>query len=93
MKHVRYIVHAALALLLVACASSGTDFRIEDAQKVKIGMTEAEVVQIMGSKPSDVQATAGSELWRWIHVATPDGSPSKSFAVKFVGGKVVWMQR
>lgn len=88
------LVAVMAVFVATACASRGPNFRMEDAQRVKIGMTQNEVVQILGSKPSDVHVTAGSELWMWIHVVvTAVGSESKSFAVKFVDGKAVWIQR
>ena len=94
MKHARQSIQAVFLVLAIACASPESNFRMEDAQQVKIGMTQDEVLHLMGGKPSHTSVIAGAEMWTWNYVAaTPEGSKSKSFAVRFLGGKVSWIQR
>jgi len=87
-------VSLMLALLLAACATVGRDFSFEDAQRIKLGMTEAQVVQIMG-KPTNKSIDGTGELWMWIYVTSTIGSPpnSKSFAVKIKNGEVIYIQQ
>jgi len=81
--------------LLTGCATTrGHDFQLDDARRVEIGMTKAQVVEIMGSDPSDFHEDAAGELWMWNRVVVTLGSnTSKSFAVKFKDGHAVWVQR
>ncbi len=84
----------ALLFSLPACATHGSDFRMEDARRVSLGMTQSEVIEIIGSKPSDVHEDATGELWMWNRVVvTVFSNQSKSFAVKFKDGKAVWINR
>lgn len=83
-----------LATVLWGCATHGANFRLEDARRVELGMTKTQVVDIMGSEPSDVHEDMTGELWMWNRVVvTIVSSESKSFAVKFKDGKVVWINR
>lgn len=77
-----------------ACASTGRDFSFDDARRIKIGMTEAEVLEIMGP-PTNKSIDLSGELWMWIYVTSTLGSPpnSKSFAVKLENAKVVHIQQ
>lgn len=79
-------VHCAiLLLLLTACA--GTPFRWEDAAKVQNGMTEAEVIAILGNPYSRSQSGNRSTLvWSF---ATGFGGGGKAVAYSFVNGRVV----
>jgi len=57
-------------------------------------MTKAQVVEILGSEPSDTHIDASGELWMWNRVVvTLASNRSKSFAAKFQNGRVVWIQR
>jgi len=40
---------------------------MDDARKVKVGMTKAEVTTIMGN-PNVVKSQAGEEVWVWSYV-------------------------
>ncbi len=87
------LVTAVLALsTLSSCVSSrGPNFQMEDARRVEIGMTKAQVVATLGFEPSSVHEDAAGELWIWTHV-TPSLS-SKSFSVKFKDDKTVFINR
>ena len=71
-------------MILVACGS-GTPFSWEDTAKVKPGMTEAEVIAIMG-KPFS-RSESGSESTLIWNYASQDGS--KAVALKFKNGRLV----
>lgn len=80
----RYIGVVLFALVLAACA--GTPFRFDDARQVKVGMTEAEVTQIMG-RPYMVTSKGDAQIWVWSHAnGMTGGSQSISFIMK--DGKV-----
>ena len=83
-----------LVLLLGACTTVGRDFSFEDAKRIELGMTEAEVLQIMG-KPTNKHIDGIGELWMWVYVKSIVGSPpnSKSFAVKLKKGEVIYIQQ
>lgn len=51
-----------LAATMVGCA--GTRFSFEDARRVKVGMTETEVVDIMG-RPYSVNSRGDVQVWIW----------------------------
>jgi len=88
------LLAATLTMGAVGCATHGRDFRMEDARRVEIGMTKAEVVEILGTEPSDYHEDATGELWMWNRVVVTLGPiTSKSFAVKFKDGRAVWIQR
>ncbi|KJH75328.1 outer membrane protein assembly factor BamE domain-containing protein [Pseudomonas sp. ES3-33] len=73
----------AAALLLAACA--GTPFTFGQANKVKIGMTEDQVYEIMGN-PYSVVSKPDSQMWVWSHATAFGGAKSVSF--EFKDGKV-----
>ncbi|QDU66232.1 hypothetical protein [Engelhardtia mirabilis] len=84
-----------LCACVLGCISvRGPQFDLEDAKRVELGMTKAEVVEILGSEPSDTAIDATGELWMWIRVVvTPTSSSAKSFSVKFQGDRVVFINR
>lgn len=77
------IVAAFSAALLVACA--GTYFEWDNARKLKTGMTQAEVTELMG-RPYSVTSVPGKSIWVWSW-ATGFGD-TKAMSVTFVGGKL-----
>lgn len=72
-----------LALMLCACA--GTNFDWEDAERIKPGMTEAEVVSILGSPYSRAQEGRVTVL-TWSYADAFGGGRAVSF--RLVDGKV-----
>jgi outer membrane protein assembly factor BamE (lipoprotein component of BamABCDE complex) len=57
-----------LPILLSACSSLGEEFPLEPANRVRNGMTRAEVVAIMGSQPSPVEGGDHGRL-TWVHAS------------------------
>nr|WP_286948254.1 outer membrane protein assembly factor BamE [Pseudomonas sp. UBA6718] len=82
-------MHKAIAagLLMFAIAGcAGTNFSYDNARRVKVGMTEAEVTQLMG-QPYSVVSTPGGQMWVWSHANGFSGS-SRSISFKFDQGRV-----
>ena len=91
MKIPLQLVAASLLIVVAAaCVSRGRNFSLDDARRVELGMTEAEVTAIMG-EPTNTSIDLTGELWMWIYV--DPGLNSKSFAVKVKDGKVIHIQR
>jgi hypothetical protein len=58
-----YLVLLA-ALALPACSSIGTDFELANAERVRNGMSREQVIEVMGSEPSDVEGSdRGTLIW------------------------------
>ena len=64
------LIFLMAALLLSACA--GTAFKWDDVQRVEVGMTQQEVISMIG-KPNLVMAQGDSTILAWSH-ATAFGS-------------------
>lgn len=77
------IVAVSLALLM-GCA--GTNFSYDKARQVKVGMTEAELVALMG-RPYSVMSRDGSQLWVWSHANGFSGS-SRAISFELRDGRV-----
>lgn len=75
----RFGLIIAAALLLVACA--GTPFTFGDAAKVRVGMTEQQVTNLMGP-PYSVVSKGESQMWIWSHATAFGGAKSVSFEMK-----------
>jgi outer membrane protein assembly factor BamE (lipoprotein component of BamABCDE complex) len=60
----RNIAIAALCAVLAGCA--GTPFDWSQAKQIRVGMTEAEIVALMG-KPYLVKTQGDNQLWVWSY--------------------------
>ena len=69
----------ALSLCLVACA--GTKFSFDDARRVQVGMTEAQLQEILGA-PTAVVAKGDQVVWVWSYADAFTGAKSVSFVLK-----------
>lgn len=81
----RALIAATALAVLVGCA--GTNFSYDKARQVEIGMTEAELVGLMGS-PYSVTSRPGSQLWIWSHANGLSGS-SRAVSFELRDGRVV----
>lgn len=78
----------ALALALAGCANAGTAFEWKNAKQVAIGMTEAEVVGLMG-KPTSVVTRGDLQMWSWVYVqGSIFGSKSQTVTFPLKDGRV-----
>lgn len=75
-----FVVMAALA----GCA--GTNFSYDQARRVQLGMTEAEVMQVMG-RPYSVVSRPDGQMWIWSRANAFGSAKVVSFRLK--DGKVV----
>jgi hypothetical protein len=60
----RYLV-AIIFVFLVGCA--GTNFSWDNARKLKLGMNETEVVELMGP-PNHINSSTNGTIWVWVWV-------------------------
>ncbi|ATG73660.1 hypothetical protein AN401_07150 [Zobellella denitrificans] len=70
------------ALLLAGCA--GTHFRWEDTERVQTGMTEAEVVSILG-KPHARSQRGNISVLSWSYASA--FGPARAVSYQFVDGR------
>lgn len=73
-----------LLFLLTACA--GTNFNWDNARKIKQGMTEQELVALMG-KPYMVKSANGELTYIWSHANMLDGKV-RTVSTVLIDGKV-----
>lgn len=73
----RCITVLALAAILAGCA--GTNFSFDQARRVKVGMTSAQLTELMG-RPYSVISKNGAEVWVWSRA---NGFTGSSRAVSF----------
>lgn len=73
-----------LTLFVAACA--GTNFKWEDTERINPGMTEAEVVQILGNPYLRTQS-GNMKMLTWSYASAFGGAKAVSY--RFVDGKVV----
>lgn len=81
----RALVAASLLVLLAGCA--GSDFSYDNARQVRVGMTEAEVTQLMG-QPYSVASRGDEQMWVWSQANGFTGA-SRAVSFKMKDGKVV----
>lgn len=86
----RVFLCAVVLAVLVGCASFGNDFTLEDADKIKNGMTKDEVVATMsGQKPYMLTENSFTYLYTRANGMTGSNS-SRRFTVHFdASGKVI----
>ena len=77
---------ALLFAVLALAACAGTRFSFENARKLQVGMTEAQVSQIMG-RPYQVTVRGDQTIWTWVFVNAITGA-NRSLALPFKDGKL-----
>jgi outer membrane protein assembly factor BamE (lipoprotein component of BamABCDE complex) len=82
---IRTTLALAGALALAGCA--GTNFKAEDTAKIHNGMTEAEVVAILGKPYGRSQVGTDTLVLTWTYATAFGGAKSATY--RFVDGKVV----
>jgi hypothetical protein len=79
------IIVAAVCVFFAGCA--GSSFKFDDARRVEVGMTEAQLIDRMGD-PYKKIGQKDHEVWIWSHANALSGnSQSVSFIMK--DGKVI----
>ncbi len=79
-------VITVVAVMTAVSGCAGTNFRWEDTEKVKQGMTEEEVIAILGKPYSRVQFENRTRLV-WTYATLIGGA--RAVAYTFVDGKMV----
>ena len=64
---VKYIVPMVGAALLAGCVSMGTDYDSAAVDRLQVGMTKAQVIQILGQPNQVIANSDGGERLIWIH--------------------------
>ncbi len=84
---VQRLIHTLGAcLLLLALAACGSKVNQANFDKIKSGMTEQEVLDILG-KPDETQSRLGDDTWkRWDW---KDDKTGGKILIQFIGGRVV----
>ncbi len=62
----RHIASAAAALTLSACAV-GSHFEFASMERITPGMNEAQVIEVMGSKPTAISASGNATVLVWSY--------------------------
>ncbi len=81
-------IHAralSVALILALCACAGTNFDWKDTERIKPGMTEAEVTAILGRPYSKTQS-GNMTILTWSYATGFGGAKAVSY--RLVNGKV-----
>ncbi|HFC8542723.1 TPA: outer membrane protein assembly factor BamE [Neisseria weaveri] len=78
---------AAILLISFLTACAGTNFKWDNARQIKQGMTEQEVVNLLGT-PTMTTSRSDGLVYVWSHANGMTGSV-KSVSVVFQDGKVV----
>ena len=55
------------ALMLAACVSMGTNYDPAAVDRLRVGMTKGEVIQLLGQPNQVVTNSDGSERLIWVH--------------------------
>lgn len=74
-----------MALLLTACI--GSPFRWQDTDRIHDGMTEAEVIAILSSKPFSRSQVGNRTILMWNYV--PFSGTGRAVSYSFLDGRVV----
>lgn len=61
------ILPIAAALTLAACVSMGTNYDAAAVDRLRVGMTKAEVVQLLGQPNQVVNNSDGTQRFVWVH--------------------------
>jgi hypothetical protein len=81
----KIVIVAALAAIIAGCA--GTKFSFDRARQVTVGMSEAEVITLMGN-PYSVSTLGDKELWIWSYANGVSGG-SRTISFLLNDGRVV----
>ena len=81
---------AMAALLCGACVSMGTNYDPAAVDRLQVGMTKAQVVQMLGQPNQVIANSDGSERLIWVHsTGSMLGAKARSVGLPFgVDGKL-----
>lgn len=74
----------AAALLCVACVSMGTNYDPAAVDRLQVGMTRAQVVQLLGQPNQVITNPDGSQRLIWVHsTGSMSGANARSVGLPF----------
>lgn len=79
----KVMLTVAVSVILGGCASSGTNFALSDANRVRDGMTREEVIQAMGGKPYRIANGGKRFTWSYAKVGLMGGTESRAVTFNF----------
>jgi hypothetical protein len=72
------------ALLLTGCVSMGTNYDPDAIDRLRIGMTTAEVIQLLGQPNQVVNNSDGTQRLVWVHsTGSMFGANARSVGLPF----------
>ena len=82
----RILAALVFALILTSCASTGANFKEGNLGQLQPGMSEQQVIGILGATPvSRAYIADGSyvAMWQYIHVVYVTATDNKLISLKF----------
>ena len=82
----RTLTALILSLLLTACASAGANFKEDRLGQLQPGMTEQDVIGVLGAPPvSRIYTADGSyiAMWQYVHVVYVSTTDNKLVSLLF----------
>lgn len=80
----RKVTASLAALLLVGCVSMGTDYDDAAVSQLRVGMTKAEVIGLLGQPNQIVTNSDGRERLVWVHsTGSVMGAKARSVGLPF----------
>jgi len=81
---VRKQIVVLAALLSTGCMSAGTNYDPAAVQRLRVGMTETEVIQMLGKPNQVIRNSDGSERLVWVHsTGSMFGANARSVGLPF----------
>ena len=75
---------AVAALSLAGCVSMGTNYDVAAVDRLRVGMTKAEVIGLLGQPNQVVTNSDGSERLVWVHsTGSMFGTNARSVGLPF----------
>ena len=74
----------AAALMLAGCVSMGTNYDVAAVDRLQVGMTKAQVIDLLGPPNQAVTNADGSERLIWVHsTGSMFGAKARSVGLTF----------
>lgn len=78
----QFIISAAV--LCAGCVSMGTNYDVAAVDRLRVGMTKTEVVQLLGQPNQVISNSDGSESLVWVHsTGSMFGANARSVGLPF----------
>lgn len=78
------IISIAATVLLVSCVSMGTNYDPAAVDRLQVGMTKAEVIQMLGQPNQVITLSGGGQKLIWVHsTGSMFGAEARSVGLPF----------